>query len=76
MWIHREDGPAVEHVNGYKAWYLNGQLHREAGPAVEHVNGYKEWYLNGVNTSEKLINSSLDGKVIEIDGIKYKLNKV
>jgi hypothetical protein len=22
--LHREDGPAIEHTNGYKAWYLNG----------------------------------------------------
>ena len=24
--LHREDGPAVELANGYKAWYLNGQF--------------------------------------------------
>lgn len=23
--IHREDGPALEFSNGYKAWYLNGR---------------------------------------------------
>jgi hypothetical protein len=23
--LHREDGPAVEDANGYKAWYLNGK---------------------------------------------------
>jgi hypothetical protein len=22
--FHREDGPAIEHTNGYKVWYLNG----------------------------------------------------
>jgi len=22
--LHREDGPAVEHADGYKRWYLNG----------------------------------------------------
>lgn len=22
--LHREDGPAVENVNGFKAWYKNG----------------------------------------------------
>ena len=21
--LHREDGPAIEHTNGYRAWYLN-----------------------------------------------------
>ncbi len=24
--LHREDGPAVEYVNGFKAWWLNGKL--------------------------------------------------
>ena len=45
--LHREDGPAVEHANGRKDWYLNGKLHREDGPAIEYTNGTKEWYLNG-----------------------------
>jgi len=44
---HREDGPAVEHVNGTKSWYLNGELHREDGPAIEWNDGTKSWYLNG-----------------------------
>ncbi len=45
--LHREDGPAVEKLNGDKFWYLNGKLHRDDGPAVEKVSGYKFWYLNG-----------------------------
>jgi antitoxin component YwqK of YwqJK toxin-antitoxin module len=45
--LHREDGPAVEHVSGDKSWYLNDKLHREDGPAVEQANGTKYWYLNG-----------------------------
>jgi len=45
--LHREDGPAVERVDGYKAWYLNGEYHRTDGPAIEMANGDKEWYLNG-----------------------------
>jgi hypothetical protein len=45
--LHREDGPAVEYVNGDKYWYLNGKLHREDGPAIERANGYKAWCLNG-----------------------------
>jgi len=43
---HREDGPAVEHANGYKAWYLHDNLHREDGPAVEYADGHKGWYLH------------------------------
>jgi hypothetical protein len=44
---HREDGPAIEHANGYKAWYWHGEYHREDGPAIEHANGYKAWYWHG-----------------------------
>jgi hypothetical protein len=44
---HREDGPAVDYINGDKFWYLNGESHREDGPAVEYANGDERWYLNG-----------------------------
>jgi hypothetical protein len=44
---HREDGPALESLSGYKSWYLNGKRHRADGPAVEGGDGYKAWYLNG-----------------------------
>ena len=61
---HREDGPAIEHANGTKYWYLNGKLHREDGPAVEWVDGDKSWFLNGVRHRE-------DGPAIEYaDGDK------
>ena len=33
--------------DGYKEWYLNGNLHRTDGPAIEYSNGEKYWYLNG-----------------------------
>ena len=45
--LHREDGPAIEHANGTKSWWVNGNLHREDGPAIEYADGSKEWYLNG-----------------------------
>ena len=69
--LHREDGPALEWVDGYKAWYTNGQLHREDGPAIEHGNGAKSWYKHGILHRE-------DGPAIEwgsskswwLDGVK------
>jgi hypothetical protein len=73
---HREDGPAVEWMNGDKYWYLNDKLHREGGPAVEWVNGDKRWFLNGKKLTEAKFNAhtkSCNGKVVEIDGKKYKL---
>jgi len=45
--LHREDGPAVEYANGYKAWYFHDQYHREDGPAIEYAGGFKDWYYHG-----------------------------
>ena len=43
---HREDGPALEYSDGYKAWYINGKRHREDGPAIIFSNGETSYYLN------------------------------
>jgi hypothetical protein len=51
--LHREDGPACEYVNGSRHWYINGELHREDGPAVEHIDGYRGWYINGKEYTEQ-----------------------
>ena len=45
--LHRQDGPAYEHIDGHRAWYLNGNRHRKDGPAVEGADGYRAWFLNG-----------------------------
>jgi len=45
--FHREDGPAIEHPNGYREWWQKGQLHRDDGPAVESHLGRKEWWIHG-----------------------------
>jgi len=76
---HREDGPAVECADGTKYWYRNGKLHREGGPAIECANGDKWWYINGKELTEAEFNArtkSCNGKVVEIDGKKYKLQEV
>ena len=74
--LHREDGPAVENSNGSKYWYLNGEAHREDGPAFEYLDGSKYWYLNGKELTEEDLNArrnSCNGKIVEIDGKRYKL---
>ena len=82
--LHREDGPAYEGSSGTKEWCLNGELHREDGPAYEGSNGTKEWYLNDEKLTEEehkkamlamssSSTSCVEGKVVEIDGKKYKL---
>jgi hypothetical protein len=43
-------------ANGYKWWYLNGQLHRTDGPAVEWPSGNKSWCINGTYYSEEDFN--------------------
>ena len=44
--LHREDGPAVECVDGLKVWFINGLRHREDGPAHINRTGTRRWYLN------------------------------
>jgi hypothetical protein len=78
---HREDGPAIEYASGHKEWYLNGKRHREDGPAVEYASGYKAWYLNDKKLTEKehkaaTSKPACEGKIVEIDGKKYKLKGV
>ena len=80
---HRENGPAVEWFNGFKSWWLNGNRHRVDGPAVEWTDGIREWWLNGKEYSEsdwkkevaklRANKTSCDGRIVEIDGKKYKL---
>ena len=45
--LHRLDGPALEHDDGSKSWWVNGKLHRLDGPAMEHADGSKSWWANG-----------------------------
>jgi hypothetical protein len=74
---HREDGPAIEHANGYKAWYLNGKCHREDGPAIERANGDKFWYIDDKRLTEeefKAHTNNCNGKEVVIDGKTYILS--
>ena len=81
---HRDGGlPAIEYADGGKEWYVNGQLHREGGlPAVELANGSKAWWVNGQLVTEDqakdMFNkpASCAGKVVEIDGKKFKLTEI
>ena len=44
--FHREDGPAVIHLNGDMEWWLHNKLHREDGPAIIRPDGDMDWWLN------------------------------
>jgi len=77
--LHREDGPAIEYADGDKSYLINGKRHREDGPAVEYENGNKSYYINDVLLTEDEFynrNKTCEGKVVEIDGVKYKLSKI
>ena len=50
--LHREDGAAIENLDGYNSWYLNGKQHRENGPARTWPDGRQEWWLNGKHHRE------------------------
>ena len=79
--LHRLDGPAYEWANGDKAWYVEGKLHRLDGPAREWADGDKEWWVEGEQMTEEEFKEYLkpkptcEGKIVEVDGIKYKLVK-
>jgi hypothetical protein len=80
---HRIDGPAAEYADGDKFWYQNGKRHRIDGPAIERANGDKCWYIDDKYYSEHDYNAEItkrnantcEDRLVEIDGIKYKLIK-
>ena len=80
-YLHRLDGPAVEYADGGKDWWVEGKRHRLDGPAFENASGYKEWWVEDKLMTEEEFNAYIkskptcEGKVIEVDGIKYKLTK-
>jgi hypothetical protein len=80
--LHREDGPAIEYIDGSKFWYIKGKRHRTDGPAIEE-SGRKEWWLDGLFLTEqeflqqtkKEETINIEGKDYTIDQIKKALNK-
>jgi hypothetical protein len=79
---HRLDGPAIEWANGDKEWWVEGKLHRLDGPAIEYADGRKVWYVKGKHMTKEEFNEYMnpkptcEGKVVEVDGIKYKLTAI
>ena len=69
------------YANGDVYWLnKDGQRHCEHGPAVEKDDGVKWWYLHGVCLTkaewEKRLKKPCSGKVVEYEGVKYKLVEV
>jgi hypothetical protein len=62
--LHRDDGPALEYVDGTKIWYQHGMKHRDDGPAFISADGDNEWHQHGML-------HRVDGPaVIDADGLK------
>ncbi len=75
--FHREDGPAVEWMNGDKSWWINDERHRENGPAIEWADGRKWWYLNGFEYSEEKFNKKMNrAKTININGREFTIEEL
>jgi hypothetical protein len=71
--FHREDGPAIEGYDGYKAWYINGKRHREDGPAVEYAWSGRSWYLNDEYLSkQEFLKRTAKEIVVTMDEIASK----
>lgn len=47
--VHRDDGPAIEFLNGRKRWLKNGM---NCGTSIEFTDGTKEWYINSSHERE------------------------
>ena len=78
--LHRVDGPAIKHADGREECYLNGKRHRADGSAVKYTDGKVEYWIEGKRLSKRAFlartKPSCAGKVVEIDGKKYKLTVV
>ena len=76
--LHRDnDEPAYISSDGTKYWYKDGKRHRDNDePAIIYSNGTKEWYKDGISYTPVPKATTCNGKVVEIDGKKYKLTEV
>ena len=70
----------VDEKKGTIKWYSEDDaLHREGGPALEYTSGERYWFWNGASVTEEHFNALIngqpthDGKIVESDGQRYKL---
>ena len=87
--LHNPNGPAYQSWfdNGqlrYESYRIDGKRHNPNGPAHQcwYNNGqlrYEEYWIDGKQLTKKEFenrNNSCNGKVIEIEGKKYKLQEI
>jgi len=72
--LHRENGPAVERSDGYKAYYQNNKWHRIDGPARIWPNGDEEYWIDGVRyTKEEFLAKTNPVKELTVADIEKLL---
>jgi hypothetical protein len=54
--IHRLGGPAFEHTDGTREWWVDCNRHRLDGPAVEWSSGGSQWWVNGERMMQEEFN--------------------
>ena len=68
--------------NGTTCWFIDGKLHRTNGPAIEYADGSKKWWIDGKQLTEiefaaatdaKKPSASCEGKIVTVDGKRYRL---
>ena len=74
--LHNEHGPAAIYPDGTVEYWQNDKLHNEHGPAFIYANGDVAYWLHGKLVTEAQVMKPLDGKLIEKDGVKYRLTAV
>lgn len=74
---------SVDYLNGIESWWVEGKLSRLDGPAIKWRDGSEAWYIEGIEYTEqefndkiKQLQSSWEGKIIGINGKKYKLTSI
>lgn len=75
--LHREDGPAVEWVNGYKSWWLHGQRVTKAKVNFTGLKGLRMCIrcfdkTSGTKTWVKIPERYCIGCLKEMDKVKTK----
>ncbi len=73
--LHRDDGPAIECLNGDREWYVHGQRHRINGPAIERSGKtILIWYNYGLkhrDGGEPAVRTSFGYEWYQ-NGVEYK----
>ncbi len=60
--------------NGTQEYCRDGKRHRDNGPAVIWADGSQEYFRDDVEfTKEEFYAKPCAGKVIEVEGVKYRL---